>query len=310
MNASQANFPDKAAERRADSELRESDERELRESEERYALAARATREAIWDCDLVTGQVHWNRAIADLFGWDEAVRGSTSEWWRARVHPEERTRVVESIGIATATAQRRRWHAEYRFLRADGQYADVVDRGFIMRDTRGTALRMVGAMLDVTRTKRAEMALRDSEARHRQAAAALEDADRRKDEFLATLAHELRNPLAPLRNALYLLQLQEPSADTKAIHAIMDRQVRQLVRLVDDLLDLSRVTRGKIDLQRRIVELTSVVDTAVEASRPLLDAARHSFTATLPAAPVYVDADPTRLAQVFTNLLNNAAKFT
>ena len=90
----------------------------------------------------------------------------------------------------------------------------------------------------------------------------------------------------------------------------MDRQVRQLARLVDDLLDVSRVTRGKIGLQRCIVELGSVVDAAVEASRPLLDAARHTFTVTLPEAPVHVDGDPTRLAQVFTNLLNNAAKFT
>lgn len=136
------------------------------------------------------------------------------------------------------------------------------------------------------------------------------DIDLRKDEFLATLAHELRNPLAPLRNALYLLQLQEHGVDVQAIHAIMDRQVRQLVRLVDDLLDVSRVTRGKIGLQRRIVDIASVVDAALEASRPLLDAARHTFTLALPQAPVHVDADPTRLAQVFTNLLNNAAKFT
>jgi signal transduction histidine kinase len=142
------------------------------------------------------------------------------------------------------------------------------------------------------------------------AVAALEDADRRKDEFLATLAHELRNPLAPLRNALYLLQLREHAVEAQPIHDIMDRQVRQLARLVDDLLDVSRVTRGKIGLQRCIVELGSVVDAAVEASQPLLDAARHTFTVTLPEAPVHVDGDPTRLAQVFTNLLNNAAKFT
>lgn len=395
----------------------------LRESEERYALAARATREAIWDCDLVTGQMRWNRAIADMFGWEEVVRGSTAQWWRERVHPDDRSRVVESIEVAAADPQRRRWHAEYRFRRANGHYADIVDRAFIMRDGKGAALRMAGAMLDVTRSKRAETALRDSEARYRaliellpqllwvarpdggftfcnqhwveytglstaqsaergwiaavdpthrsrvlqawlhatvagkaldmeipfrraadgecrwhlaraqpvrdskgsivhwmgialdihdrrQAVAALEVADRRKDEFLATLAHELRNPLAPLRNALYLLQLREHGVDAQPIHDIMDRQVRQMARLLDDLLDVSRLTRGKIGLQRRIVELGSVVEAAVEASRPLLDAARHAFTASLPEAPIYVDADPTRLAQVFTNLLNNATKFT
>ncbi len=134
--------------------------------------------------------------------------------------------------------------------------------------------------------------------------------DPRRDEFLATLAHELRNPLAPLRNALYLLQLQEHNADVRSIHAIMDRQVRQLVRILDDLLDLSRITRGKISLQRQLVDVASVVEAAVEASRPLLDAGGHTFDVTMPEAPVYVDADPSRLAQAFTNLLNNAAKFT
>jgi signal transduction histidine kinase len=132
----------------------------------------------------------------------------------------------------------------------------------------------------------------------------------RRDEFLAILAHELRNPLAPLRNALYLLQMREHDPDVTAIHAIMDRQVQQLIRLVDDLLDLSRVTRGRIGLQRCTVDFASVVEAAVEASRPLLDAARHRFSVRLPGAPVHLDADSTRLAQVFTNLLNNAAKFT
>ena len=134
--------------------------------------------------------------------------------------------------------------------------------------------------------------------------------DPRRDEFLATLAHELRNPLAPLRNALSLLQLQEHNADLRSIHAIMDRQLRQLVRIVDDLLDLSRVTRGKISLQHRVVDIASVVEAAVEASQPLLEAGRHSFAVTMPQTPLYVHADPGRLAQALTNLLNNAAKFT
>jgi PAS domain S-box-containing protein len=137
------------------------------------------------------------------------------------------------------------------------------------------------------------------------------EAHRRKDEFLATLAHELRNPLAPIRNALALLRIagDEPQRRDEA-RALMERQMRQMVRLIEDLLDISRITRGKIELRREQVLLAEVVRSAVESSRPLIDAARHSLTVTLPPAPVLLDADPTRLAQALINLLNNAAKYT
>jgi PAS domain S-box-containing protein len=140
---------------------------------------------------------------------------------------------------------------------------------------------------------------------------ALREADRRKDEFLATLAHELRNPLAPIRNALHLLRLtggSGPAADR--IHEMMERQVGHMVRLVDDLLEVSRITRGKIELRRERVELAAVVRNAVETSRPLVEAARHDLSVSVSGEPVIVEADPVRLAQVVSNLLNNAAKYT
>jgi PAS domain S-box-containing protein len=140
---------------------------------------------------------------------------------------------------------------------------------------------------------------------------ALAEADRRKDEFLATLAHELRNPLAPIRNALQLLKIAGSNPEiSRQAREIMERQVQQMVRLVDDLLDLSRITRSKIELRRERVGLAAVMQSAVETSRPLIEAAGHRLSLTLPATPVYVDADVIRLAQVFSNLLNNAAKFT
>ena len=140
---------------------------------------------------------------------------------------------------------------------------------------------------------------------------ALKEADRRKDEFLATLAHELRNPLAPIRNGLQILKLAGDDADA-AEHALtmMDRQLAQMVRLIDDLLDVSRISRGKVELQRCPVDLAAVVQTAVETSRPLIDAQGHHLTIDLPNDSLVVAADPTRLSQVFANLLNNAAKFT
>ena len=145
----------------------------------------------------------------------------------------------------------------------------------------------------------------------RRAEETLREADRRKDEFLATLAHELRNPLAPMRNALQVMQLAggDPAAVEQA-RAIMERQMRHMVRLVDDLLDVSRITRGMLELRRQRVDLAAVLRSAVEASRPLIEAARHALTITLPPEPIFVDGDPMRLAQVFANLLNNAAKYT
>ncbi|MEX2173958.1 MAG: ATP-binding protein [Pirellulaceae bacterium] len=150
---------------------------------------------------------------------------------------------------------------------------------------------------DVTRQWQAEQALRE--------------ADRRKDEFLAILAHELRNPLAPIKNALGLLEIDNANAETvEQARAIMQRQVRQMARLVDDLLDISRITRDNIELRKTRVELADIVYSAVETSRPLIDSAGHELSITLPHHPVFVEADPTRLAQVFANLINNSAKYT
>ncbi len=156
-----------------------------------------------------------------------------------------------------------------------------------------------------------ERKVRERTAELAQANAALREADRRKDQFLATLAHELRNPLAPIRNALEIMRLagNDPAA-VEPGRAMIERQVRQLIRLIDDLLDLSRIAGGKVTLRKERVELDSVVESAVETSQPLLDAAGHTLTVELPPAPVYLEGDPTRLAQVLINLLNNAAKYT
>lgn len=141
--------------------------------------------------------------------------------------------------------------------------------------------------------------------------AALQEADRQKDEFLAMLAHELRNPLAPIYNAVQLLSLRSRDpAEVEAIRALIDRQVRQLVRLVDDLLDTSRIRRGKIRLCMARVDVAQVVSTAVETSLPLIEDRGHELTVTLPETPLAVHGDAARLAQVLSNLLNNAAKYT
>ncbi|WP_170162388.1 PAS domain-containing protein [Caldimonas tepidiphila] len=155
--------------------------------------------------------------------------------------------------------------------------------------------------LAVTHDRTAEQAAED----------ALQEAARRKDEFLATLAHELRNPLAPVRNGLQILRLSAAggSVPPKALE-MMERQIGQMVHLIDDLLDVSRISRGKIQLRRERLTLRSVLDSAVEASRPAIEAGRHELSLRLPSDPIPLDADPTRLSQVVSNLLNNAAKYT
>jgi signal transduction histidine kinase/ActR/RegA family two-component response regulator len=139
----------------------------------------------------------------------------------------------------------------------------------------------------------------------------LQEADRRKDEFLAMLAHELRNPLAPIKNAVHLLRMKgTSSAEWQWARDVIDRQLIQMVRLIDDLMDISRITRNKLELRRERVELEPILKGAVETSRPLIEAAGHTLIVSIPPDPIPLDADLTRMAQVFSNLLNNAAKYT
>jgi signal transduction histidine kinase/ActR/RegA family two-component response regulator len=148
-------------------------------------------------------------------------------------------------------------------------------------------------------------------AERREAEEALRVADRRKDEFLAMLAHELRNPLAPLRTALEILKRGDGNSPMAAeARRMMERQLRQMVRLVDDLLDVSRITTGKLALKPAVCELRDIIRSAVDTAQPLIDARRHTLTVVVPDEPLYVSADATRLAQVFSNLLNNAANYT
>jgi len=153
--------------------------------------------------------------------------------------------------------------------------------------------------------------LRNSVALQRKMQDALTESDRRKDEFLATLAHELRNPLAPVRNAIHILRARmPPTPELQWARDVIDRQVTQMTRLIDDLMDVARITRGTFELRRHRAGLHEVIRVAVETSRPVIDASRHELTVRLPSEPVYLDADVIRLAQVFSNLLNNAAKYT
>lgn len=173
-----------------------------------------------------------------------------------------------------------------------------------LRDEEGRLRGFAKIVRDLTERKRLEEALR-------QRAEALTEAGQRKDEFLAILGHELRNPLAPIRNALHVLRLQDPQNPVlQQMREVIQRQVAHMVRLVDDLLDVSRITRGKVQLQKESVDLAAAVEHAVESTRSFMEERGHRLSVTLPPEPVRLEADPARLEQILANLLNNAAKYT
>jgi PAS domain S-box-containing protein len=267
----------------------------LEKSEERFRCVANATPSILWSAS-PDGEMTWmSDRWAEYTGQPLNV---TRDQRNAAIHPQDREAAAEAWREAFAG---RDFEVELRLRRKDGVYRWFLVRAKPAHDELGTLTAWYGSTTDIHDHKQAERALRDD--------------DRRKDEFLATLAHELRNPLAPLRNCLHILRMAEEqdagaSVDTERLHAVMERQVGHLVRLVDDLLEVSRITRGMVPLYRQPVTVGEVVERAVETSRPLLDAAHHTLRIDLPKEPMVLNVDLVRLAQVLSNLLNNAAKYT
>ena len=215
--------------------------------------------------------------------------------WTQALHPDDLDGLRRAWMAARGSGSE--WHAEYRLRRHDGVYRWFMTRAVPQRDAAGQMLRWFGTTTDIEDSRRIAQSLRD--------------ADRQKDEFLATLAHELRNPLAPIRMAAHLLA--SPTSDTRARQRAVDvigRQVGQMARLLDDLMDVARITQRKLELRREWVLVADVVQTALEAARPGTDARRQSLTVTRAQEPVKVYADAMRLAQILSNLLNNASKYT
>jgi PAS domain S-box-containing protein len=212
------------------------------------------------------------------------------------VHLEDRERFLADVHAALASKDGR-YESEIRVVRPDGEIAWYLERGRVERDAYDRPVRLIGVAQDITERKRAELAL--------------QDADRRKDEFIATLAHELRNPLAPISNGIAGLKLGTKTGEgADRIIAIMERQAEHLMRVVDDLLDLSRLSHGMVELVKERVYLAVVIGDALDMNRELIEGAGPKLRVILPDEPVLLDADAVRLTQVFANLLNNAAKYT
>jgi PAS domain S-box-containing protein len=243
---------------------------------------------------------HAGRAMAGL-GFEADIRGARLlDFFASDCRAFVRTEMLPAL-----RGEQEKWEGELAFAgRGAGAAVPVYFKGFAVHGADGAHLGLATITRDITEQKRAEGELR-------RVAADLSEADHRKSEFLATLAHELRNPLAPIRTGLDLLRLRPANQDNAArVHEMMDRQLGQLIHLVDDLLDIARITRGRIELKKEPVDLRTAAAMAVESSTALVNASGHRLQVTLPDEPLPLDADPTRLVQVLSNLLNNAAKYT
>ena len=219
--------------------------------------------------------------------------------WQRVLHPDDCE--IGTRHFLDAIRNRAPLNGRMRLRRADGAYRWIESSAVPLLDEQADSSAsfrgLIGVSMDISDLVCAEQALRE--------------ADQRKDEFLATLAHELRNPLAPIRNAVQILRTQGGAdASSRKLQDIIDRQTEQMARIVDDLLDVSRISRGKLELRKGTVTLQQVIQGAVETSRPLIDQSHHQLEVVMPAKPLVLDADLTRLSQVFANLLNNAAKYT
>jgi PAS domain S-box-containing protein len=269
-------------------------ERLLRESESGFHQLADAMPQIVWAARPDGYLDYYNERWYEFTGFPRGEYGEAS--WKPILHPDDVQRCKDVYYACIKSGSP--YQIEYRFKdRTTGSYRWFLGRASPVRDEQGVIVRWFGTCTDIDDTKKAEEAL--------------QEADRRKNEFLATLAHELRNPLAPIRNAVELLRRAKGRDDlSEQARTILERQLGLMVRLIDDLLDVSRITRGKLQLRKERVELAAVVRSAVEAARPSIEGQAHQLTVTLPPQPIDLDADPIRLAQVFSNLLTNAAKYT
>ena len=265
----------------------------LQVSEQRFRQMADAAPVLIWVSGTNKMCTWFNQQWLNFVG--RTIDQELGIGWAENVHPDDFERCLETYG--SAFDAREPFSMTYRLKRHDGNYRWLLDHGVPLYDFSGGFAGYVGSCIDVTEQKDAE--------------AALKEVDRRKDEFLAILSHELRNPLAPITMSVELLRtLGPPDPKLQELRTTIERQTIQLTRLLDDLLDVSRIASGKIILRRERASLGLAIASAVESARPLIDSHDHELIVVVPPEPILVHGDFARLAQVFANLLNNAAKYT
>lgn len=269
---------------------------QMTEDRRRLELALEAGELGFWDWNIVTGQVQFGGEWGKMLGYSLEELQPRVETWERLVHPDDMP-IIQEVLKKHLDGKTPFYESEHRLISKDGRWVWVLDRGRVVeRDASGRPLRALGIHANITAQKIVRETLRET--------------DKRKDEFLATLAHELRNPLAPIRTGLAIIRKDPTSVSASKAREMMERQLAHMVRLIDDLLDVSRISTGRLSLKRKPVSVKDIVATAIEASQPLIDSEHHTLTCHLSDEDLVVNGDLTRLSQSLSNLLTNAAKYT
>jgi PAS domain S-box-containing protein len=267
----------------------------LRDSDARYQLAVRGSSAGLWDWDMAADTMFYSPRLKASLGYSEQEFPDLPSSLVNVMHEEDQTRSREAL--RAHLAEDAPYQFECRIRLKSGEWRWFLVTGMAQRNAAGRAFRMAGSVIDITERKQAEQVLQES--------------NRAKDEFIATLAHELRNPLAPIRTGLEILKKDQANGPaSQRARETMQRQLAHMIRLIDDLLDISRINSGKIRLETERIQLAGAIESAVELSRPAMEARGHELTVRQDDAKIELMADPTRLAQALGNLLNNAAKYT
>ncbi len=280
-------------------------EEALRLSDIRWRLALDAGGSGAFNIDVATETLHSDERFRQIFQGTGAPL-TYEEAFRA-IHPGDRERIRMAVAAAVNPSDPAAYAEEYRVIRPDWSVVWVYGKGRANFDGNGLSRLLVsfdGTVTDITERKNVEDALREI-------AAQLSEADRKKNEFLATLAHELRNPLAPIRTGLEVMRMAADDAEmVEKLRLVMETQTQQLVRLIDDLLDISRITSGKIELRKERMDLNVAVQSAIDSTSAMIEDQGHVLVVTLPEIPVNLEADFARISQIIANLLTNASRYT
>jgi PAS domain S-box-containing protein len=304
-------------------------EKKLFDLAERYRLANKATNDVIWDWDVIQDTQRWNEAGTAVFGWTEIVQHPVSaHWWVERVHPDDAERVHESFFYVVNNPDLDVWHDEYRFRKADGAYAEVMDRGYVLRDESGKAFRMIGAMQNITERKQAELEIkslnRNLEERVRQRTADLETTNQlltqakiqaeaaniSKSAFLANMSHEIRTPMNGIIGMANLLRREGVTPQQAKRLDTIDTSAQHLLSVINNILDLSKIEAGKLTLEETPVVVSSLLANVGSILAERAQAKGIQLLIETEHLPHNLMGDPTRLQQALLNYATNAVKFT
>ena len=286
-----------------DTDTGKSFETDLFKSEEALRQAEQIAGDAFWDWNIASGHLIWNEASARVLGYPPVVTATSANWWQEQIHPEDQERVVEGLH-QLIDGEETLWWDEYRFLRSDGSYTRILDRGVVLRHPDGKAARMIGAMVDLTLRQQAEQCLGLAKG-------AVAETHQTKRDFLNNISHELRTPITIIIASLELLSQSDPRPDQRQLFDMAETSAHHLKTLIEDLFNFSRLKTRKVDLAKTLFDIRACVEKTIGSFCPKAEGKGLRLECDISSdVPEIVYGSPDHIAQVLMNLLENAIKFT